>query len=113
MSDAVSRDPAVELPGFFGAEQAQPTEEIEPETWAKIDDYLARNPGGRGIEAALGHAIVLTCHLPILPRQVHEHRVIRIQIGCGSCGSTPAPGYQARKGSVVYVAVPMPLRWTC
>jgi len=36
-----------EPPGFFGAEQAQTAEEVAPEVWAEIDDYLARNPGGQ------------------------------------------------------------------
>jgi NADH:ubiquinone oxidoreductase subunit E len=37
---------AGESPGFFGTEKARPSEQIEPETFAEIDDYLARNPGG-------------------------------------------------------------------
>ena len=35
-----------EPPGFFGAERAQPAEEIPPEVWAEIDDYLVQNSGG-------------------------------------------------------------------
>jgi len=35
----------LDQPGFFGAERAQPTEEIAAEIWARIDDYLTRNPG--------------------------------------------------------------------
>jgi NADH:ubiquinone oxidoreductase subunit E len=38
---------AEESPGFFGAEQLSPTEQIDPEIWRKIHDYLTRNPGGQ------------------------------------------------------------------
>lgn len=36
-----------EVPGFFGAEDARLADEIRPETWAEIDEYLAGHPGGQ------------------------------------------------------------------
>jgi len=47
MSDAVTIDETGEPVGFFGAEQAQVTEELSPETWTRIDEFLEANPGGQ------------------------------------------------------------------
>jgi len=47
MSDAATTDEIRETSGFFGAEQAQITEELPPEIWGKIDDFLESNPGGQ------------------------------------------------------------------
>jgi NADH:ubiquinone oxidoreductase subunit E len=56
-------DAAEALSGFYGAERAQPTEEIDPAIWSKIDDYLSRNTGGHErlipllhmVQGSLGH----------------------------------------------------------
>jgi NADH-quinone oxidoreductase subunit E/NADP-reducing hydrogenase subunit HndA len=47
MSDAVMTEEPREKSGFFGAEQAQITEELPAEIWGKIDDFLEANPGGQ------------------------------------------------------------------
>jgi NADH-quinone oxidoreductase subunit E/NADP-reducing hydrogenase subunit HndA len=47
MSDSATTDATREPPGFFGAERARITEELAPEIWSEIDDFLARNPGGQ------------------------------------------------------------------
>jgi NADH-quinone oxidoreductase subunit E/NADP-reducing hydrogenase subunit HndA len=47
MSDAVTTDEVRETVGFFGAEQAQITEDIPPEIWSRIDEFLEANPGGQ------------------------------------------------------------------
>jgi len=47
MSDAVTTEEPRETSGFFGAEQAQISEELPPEIWGKIDDFLEANPGGQ------------------------------------------------------------------
>ncbi len=38
MSDAIAPDPTGELPFFFGADEAQSTDELAPEIWSQIDD---------------------------------------------------------------------------
>jgi len=63
LSDAISTDPTREPQAFFGAERAQITEEIAPEVWTEIDDYLARTPGAHErlipllhrVQESLGH----------------------------------------------------------
>jgi len=47
MSDAVTTDVDREQTGFFGAEQAEITEELSPEIWTRIDEFLDANPGGQ------------------------------------------------------------------
>jgi NADH-quinone oxidoreductase subunit E/NADP-reducing hydrogenase subunit HndA len=47
MSDAFTTNGASEPSGFFGAEQAQITEDLDPAIWSEIDDFLANNPGGQ------------------------------------------------------------------
>ena len=46
MSDSATTDAARQLPGFFGAERARITEELAPEIWTEIDDFLADRNGG-------------------------------------------------------------------
>jgi NADH-quinone oxidoreductase subunit E/NADP-reducing hydrogenase subunit HndA len=50
MSDTIVKEPTEqhvdEPPGFFGAERAQTTEEIPPEVWDEIGDFLSSTPGG-------------------------------------------------------------------
>jgi NADH:ubiquinone oxidoreductase subunit E len=36
-----------DLPGFFGAVQLPPTDDLDPGVWALIDEYLVENAGGR------------------------------------------------------------------
>lgn len=73
-----------EPPGFFGAERARPTEEIEPGIWAEIDDYLSRSDGGqerlipllRRVQHVLGHVPFavqeqIADRLGLSPIQVH------------------------------------------
>jgi len=41
-------DPTAEEPSsFYGAAEAQHTEEIDPGVWTEIDEYLADSPGGQ------------------------------------------------------------------
>jgi len=47
MSDASTTDGISEPSAFFGAEQAQITEELDPSIWSEIDGFLASNPGGQ------------------------------------------------------------------
>jgi len=50
MSETVTtdglQDAAVPDQGFFGAESALHADEIDPEIWTRIDDYLEENAGG-------------------------------------------------------------------
>jgi NADH:ubiquinone oxidoreductase subunit F (NADH-binding)/NADH:ubiquinone oxidoreductase subunit E len=75
MDDAFSSDApeesAVGLTGFFGTEQARLSETIAPETWAGIDDYLERNPGGQERLIPLLHLVQET--LGYLPFAVQEY----------------------------------------
>lgn len=41
-----ARDDGHELPGFFGAGGPLPHDEIDPQIWEQIDDYIRSNPGG-------------------------------------------------------------------
>lgn len=65
-----------ELPGFFGAEQARPTEKIEPGIWAEIDDYLTRKPGGQERLIPLLHRVQHV--LGHVPFAVQEHIADRL-----------------------------------
>lgn len=47
MSDAVTTEETRETSGFYGAEQAQITEELPAEIWGKIDEFVETNPGGQ------------------------------------------------------------------
>ena len=40
MSDAITMDEPREGTGFFGAEQARITEELPPEIWTRIDEFV-------------------------------------------------------------------------
>lgn len=60
-----------ELLGFFGAEELPPTDEIDPEVWALIDDYLAQNTGGHERLIPLLHRIQGS--LGYLPFAVQEY----------------------------------------
>jgi NADH:ubiquinone oxidoreductase subunit E len=60
-----------ELPGFFGAEQLSSKDQIAPEVWALIDDYLAQNPGGRDRLIPLLHRVQGS--LGYLPFGVQEY----------------------------------------
>lgn len=64
-------DPAEELPGFFGTEQARPAEPLEPGIWAKIDDFLEQNPGGQERLIPLLHAVQR--QIGHLPFEVQEY----------------------------------------
>jgi NADH-quinone oxidoreductase subunit E/NADP-reducing hydrogenase subunit HndA len=74
MSQAISTDaherPSEELSGFFGAEQAQPAEEIPAEVWSGIDEYLERNRGGQERLIPLLHRV--QGQLGYLPFPVQE-----------------------------------------
>jgi NADH:ubiquinone oxidoreductase subunit E len=75
MSDEVTPDspvdPAEELSGFFGAEQARPAEPVEVEIRTKIDDFLEQNPGGQERLIPLLHAVQR--RLGHLPFEVQEY----------------------------------------
>lgn len=71
MSDAISTDPSREPQAFFGAERAQHTEEVAPEIWTEIDDYLARNPGGHERLIPLLHRVQES--LGYIPFPVQEY----------------------------------------
>lgn len=75
MSDAPISRPAAgaekDLPGFFGAEQAPSTDEVPSRTWALIDDYLARNPGGHERLIPLLHRVQES--VGFLPFAVQEY----------------------------------------
>jgi NADH:ubiquinone oxidoreductase subunit E len=60
-----------ELPGFFGAEDLAPRDEIDPEIWALIDDYLAQHAGGRERLIPLLHSVQES--LGYLPVAVQEY----------------------------------------
>ena len=62
--------PAQDPSGFFGAEQAGLEEPIDTEIWTKIDEYLARNPGGSERLIPLLHLAQET--LGYLPAAVQE-----------------------------------------
>jgi len=74
----VPLDPEDELPGFFGAEQAQPAERIDPEVWTEIDDFLSRNPGGRERLIPLLHRVQQ--RLGYLPFEIQEHLADRLHL---------------------------------
>lgn len=67
----VTLETAEDLPGFFGAEQLVPGDEIAAEVFASIDDYLAQNPGGRDRLIPLLHRVQGT--LGYLPFAVQEY----------------------------------------
>jgi NADH:ubiquinone oxidoreductase subunit E len=60
-----------ELPGFFGAEDLAPRDEIDPEIWALIDDYLTQNAGGHERLIPLLHRVQGV--LGYLPFAVQEY----------------------------------------
>jgi NADH-quinone oxidoreductase subunit E/NADP-reducing hydrogenase subunit HndA len=65
MSDAITTDAGDGLPGFYGAEQAQITDELPPGIWQEIDDFLASNPGGHERLIPLLHVVQESVgHLP-------------------------------------------------
>jgi NADH:ubiquinone oxidoreductase subunit E len=76
MSDAVSTDTTREPQAFFGAEQAKIPEELAPETWKEIDDYLARNPGGHERLIPLLHSVQES--LGYIPFAVQEYVADRL-----------------------------------
>ena len=57
MSDAITSDAGDGPSGFYGAEQAQITEELPPGIWREIDDFLASNPGGHERLISLLHVV--------------------------------------------------------
>jgi NADH-quinone oxidoreductase subunit E/NADP-reducing hydrogenase subunit HndA len=71
-------DPAEELPGFFGAEEEQPAERIEPGVWAEIHDFLERNPGGRERLIPVLHAVQR--RLGYLPAEVQEYIADKLEM---------------------------------
>ncbi len=75
MSDGTITRPGAEagetLPGFFGAEQLPSKDEIPPETWSLIDDYLADHPGGGERLIPLLHRVQKS--LGYLPFPVQEY----------------------------------------
>ena len=71
MSDTFTTKGANEPSGFFGAEQAQITEDLDPGIWKEIDEFLARNPGGHERLIPLLHRIQET--VGYLPFAVQEY----------------------------------------
>jgi len=57
MSDAATSNAIHDQSEFFGAEQGRITEELPPEIWAEIDDFLGSNPGGQERLIPLLHVI--------------------------------------------------------
>jgi NADH:ubiquinone oxidoreductase subunit E len=69
--DRAAAETGEKLPGFFGAEQLPPTDEIDPEVWALIDDYLVQNAGGHERLIPLLHRVQGS--LGYLPFAVQEY----------------------------------------
>jgi len=67
-----------ELPGFFGVEQLPSTDQIPSGVWSLIDDYLAKNPGGRERLIPLLHSIQKS--LGYLPFAVQEYIADRLDL---------------------------------
>jgi NADH:ubiquinone oxidoreductase subunit E len=75
MSDGVLTDSpettGEESSGFYGSEQVTPTDEIDPQVWEMIDEYLAQNPGARERVIPLLHKVQE--HVGYLPFAVQEY----------------------------------------
>jgi NADH:ubiquinone oxidoreductase subunit E len=75
MSDAVVERAASgteeELPGFFGAEELPRTDELDPETFTLVDEFLENHPGGQERLIPLLHRA--QARLGYLPFPVQEY----------------------------------------
>jgi NADH:ubiquinone oxidoreductase subunit E len=60
-----------DLPAFFGTVQLPPADEVDPGIWSLIDDYLARNAGGRERLIPLLHKVQGA--LSYLPFSIQEY----------------------------------------
>jgi NADH:ubiquinone oxidoreductase subunit E len=60
-----------ELPGFFGSGSLLPKDEIDPGIWARIDEFVDRNPGGQERLIPLLHMVQEI--LGYLPYPVQEY----------------------------------------
>lgn len=65
-----------ELPGFFGAGEPLPADEIAPRVWEIIDTFLETNPGGQERLIPLLHRVQE--QLGYLPFTVQEHVAERL-----------------------------------
>jgi NADH:ubiquinone oxidoreductase subunit E len=76
LTPGTGNDRREELPGFFGAEEARPRQEIDPSVWPAIDAFLEEHHGGQERLIPLLHHVQQ--QMGYLPFEVQEYVADRL-----------------------------------